>query len=122
MAKGNRDRIVPLPKSLIDSLTVYYKEYRPKVWLFEGIKPGEKYDERSLQMVLKKSINLAGIKKCVTLHWLRHSYATHLHERGVDIHMIQLMLGHKSTRTTEIYTHVSNKSIQMVRSPFDDLK
>lgn len=121
MAKGNRDRLVPLPKSLIELLRGYYMDYRPKVWLFEGAKRGEKYDERSLQMVLKKSITLAGIKKPVTLHWLRHSYATHLHERGVDIHMIQLLLGHKSTRTTEIYTHVSNKSIQLIRSPFDDL-
>jgi integrase/recombinase XerD len=106
---------------LIELLRNYYREYRPKVWLFEGAKKGEQYDERSLQMVLKKSINLAGIKKPVTLHWLRHSYATHLHERGVDIHMIQLILGHKSTRTTEIYTHVSKKSIQRIRSPFDDL-
>lgn len=121
MAKGKRDRVVPLSKSLIELLRNYYREYRPKVWLFEGAKQGEKYDERSLQMVLKKSIYLAGIKKNVTLHWLRHSYATHLHERGVDIHMIQLLLGHKSTRTTEIYTHVSKKSIQLIRSPFDDL-
>ena len=121
MAKGNRDRVVPLSVSLIELLRNYYREYRPKVWLFEGAKKGEQYDERSLQMVLKKSINLAGIKKPVTLHWLRHSYATHLHERGVDILMIQLILGHKSTRTTEIYTHVSKKSIQRIRSPFDDL-
>jgi integrase/recombinase XerD len=121
MAKGNRDRVVPLSKSLVELLRAYYADYRPEVWLFEGVKRGKKYDERSLQMVLKKSITLAGIKKPVTLHWLRHSYATHLHERGVDIHMIQLLLGHKSTRTTEIYTHVSNKSIQLIRSPFDDL-
>jgi integrase/recombinase XerD len=75
------------------------------------MKKGKKYDGRSLQMVLKKSLHLAGIKKPVTLHWLRHSYVTHLHESGVDIHFIQLLLGHKSTHTTEIYTHVSNKSI-----------
>jgi integrase/recombinase XerD len=70
---------------------------------------------------LIKAINLAGIKKPVTLHWLRHSYATHLHEGGVDIHLIQLLSGHKSTRTTEIYTHVSTRSLQRVRSPFEDL-
>jgi len=121
MAKGKKDRVVPLSQKLIDLLRNYYREYRPKVWLFEGIQPGNKYDERSLQMVLKKAISLAGIKKNVTLHWLRHSYATHLHESGVDIHLIQLILGHKSTRTTEIYTHVSQKSIQRIRSPFDDL-
>jgi len=121
MAKGNKDRVVPLSPKLIELLRDYYREYRPKVWLFEGIEPGNKYDERSLQMVLKKAISLAGIKKNVTLHWLRHSYATHLHESGVDIHLIQLLLGHRSTRTTEIYTHVSKKSIQQIRSPFDDL-
>jgi integrase/recombinase XerD len=121
MAKGMKDRIVPLSDTLIKLLRDYYSEYRPKVWLFEGVKKGEQYDERSLQMVLKKAVSLAGIKKPVTLHWLRHSYATHLHERGVDIYMIQLLLGHKKTSTTEIYTHVSKKSIQNVRSPFDDL-
>ena len=121
MAKGKKDRIVPLPQKLLELLRSYYLEFRPKVWLFEGVVAGEKYDERSLQMVLKKAIYLSKIRKNVTLHWLRHSYATHLHESGVDIHMIQLMLGHKSTRTTEIYTHVSQKSIQRVRSPFEDL-
>lgn len=121
MAKGNKDRIVPLSLKLIELLRDYYREYRPKVYLFEGVVPGEKYDERSLQMVLKKAIYLSGIKKKVTLHWLRHSYATHLHESGVDIHLIQLLLGHKNTKTTEIYTHVSQKSIQLIRSPFDDL-
>jgi integrase/recombinase XerD len=121
MGKGRKDRVVPLSQKLIDLLRVYYREYRPQVWLFEGVKKGDKYDDRSLQMVLKKAIYLSGIKKKVTLHWLRHSYATHLHESGVDIHMIQLILGHKDTRTTEIYTHVSKKSIQRIRSPFDDL-
>ncbi|MEI7989039.1 MAG: tyrosine-type recombinase/integrase [Chloroflexota bacterium] len=61
------------------------------------------------------------MKKPVTLHWLRHSYATHLHESGVDIRYIQEILGHRSTKTTEIYTHVSTRSIQHIRSPLDDL-
>jgi len=119
--KGKKDRIVPFPKSLIEQLRVYYKEERPAVWLFEGNVRGRQYSERSIENVIKKAIYLAGIKKPVTLHWLRHSYATHLHERGVDIHLIQLLLGHKNTKTTEIYTHVSTKSIQQIRSPFDDL-
>lgn len=72
-------------------------------------------------MVFKKAIYLAGIKKNATFHWLRHSYTTHLHESSVDIHFIQFILWHKSTRTTEIYTHVSQKSLQRIRSPFDDL-
>ncbi|PKR80948.1 integrase [Brumimicrobium salinarum] len=71
--------------------------------------------------IIKKAIKKAGIKKPVTLHWLRHSYATHLHESGTDIRFIQELLGHKSSKTTELYTHVSNKSIQNIRSPYDDL-
>jgi integrase/recombinase XerD len=120
-AKGNRDRVVPIPAKIIEMLREYYIQYHPARWLFEGAVPGTQYDERSLQQVLKKAILLAGIKKPVTLHWLRHSYATHLHESGVDIRYIQELLGHKSTKTTEIYTHVSNRSIQLIRSPFDDL-
>jgi len=120
-AKGRRDRMVPISMKIIILLRDYYLLYRPKVWLFEGAVPGTRYDERSIQQVLKRAIYLAGIKKPVTLHWLRHSYATHLHESGVDIRYIQEILGHKSTRTTEIYTHVSARSIQLIRSPFDDL-
>ena len=75
------------------------------------------YDSRSLLLVLKK----ARITKPVTLHWLRHSYATHLLESGTDLLYIQELLGHSSSKTTEIYTHVSTKSIQKIKSPFDDL-
>ncbi|MEI8226302.1 MAG: tyrosine-type recombinase/integrase [Bacteroidota bacterium] len=120
-AKGRRDRVVPVSMKIIEMLREYYRQYRPKVWLFEGEVPGMQYDERSIQQVLKRAIYLAGIKKPVTLHWLRHSYATHLHESGVDIRYIQEILGHRSSRTTEIYTHVSARSIQLIRSPFDDL-
>ena len=70
---------------------------------------------------MKKSIKLAKINKPVTLHWLRHSYATHLLESGTDLRYIQELLGHNSSKTTEIYTHVSTKSIQQIKSPFDDL-
>jgi hypothetical protein len=76
---------------------------------------------RSIQEVMKKAVRLAGIKKPVTLHWLRHSYATHLLEGGVDLRYIQEILGHKSSKTTEIYTHVSTKSIQNIQSPFETL-
>jgi integrase/recombinase XerD len=89
--------------------------------LFEGDGGGMKYSARSLQLVLKKCLTLAGIKKSVTLHWLRHSYATHLLEYGMNIRCIQELLGHKSSKTTEIYTYVSAKSIQQIRGPFDDL-
>lgn len=120
-SKGNKDRIVPISDPLIQSLRAYYLDYKPKHWLFEGQKEGEKYSNRSLELVLKKSIIIANIKKPVSLHWLRHSYATHLLESGTDLRFIQELLGHKSSKTTEIYTHVSQKSIQQIRSPFDDL-
>jgi integrase/recombinase XerD len=121
-AKGNKDRIVPLSTKTIVMLREYYKIYRPKAWLFEGQNGNEQYSERSLQLVLKHALELARIKKPVTLHWLRHSYATHLLENGTDLRYIQEILGHKSSRTTEIYTHVSTQSIKKIKSPFDDLE
>jgi integrase/recombinase XerD len=75
----------------------------------------------SLQLVLKQAVKKAGIQKPVTLHWLRHSYAIHLLESGTDLRYIQEILGHNSSKTTEIYTHVSTKNIQHIKSPFDDL-
>jgi integrase/recombinase XerD len=120
-SKGKKDRIAPLSDKTVEMLRVYYKQYRPKNYLFEGQKVGEMYDSRSLQQVLKKAIKLVNIKKPVTLHWLRHSYATHLLEGGTDLRYIQEILGHSSSKTTEIYTHVSTKNIQQIKSPFDDL-
>lgn len=120
-AKGKKDRIVPLSEKLLDMLRDYYKTFKPQVWLFEGQKPGEQYSERSLELVFKQALKQAGIQKPATLHWLRHSYATHLLESGTDLRYIQELLGHKSSKTTEIYTHVSTHSIQKIKSPFDDL-
>ena len=120
-AKGKKDRIVPLSPKILDLLRDYYKIYKPRLYLFEGQKAGEKYDARSLQQILKQALQKAGITKPVTLHWLRHSYATHLLESGTDLRYIQELLGHSSSKTTEIYTHVSTKSIQQIKSPFDDL-
>lgn len=120
-AKGMKDRIAPLGKSLIDMLRFYYRTFRPKKYLFEGMQVGMPYDARSLQQVLKQSLARTTIHKDVTLHWLRHSYATHLLENGTDLRYIQEILGHRSSRTTEIYTHVSTKSIQKIVSPYDQL-
>ena len=120
-AKGKKDRIVPLSPKILDMLREYFKIYKPQHFLFEGRDAGIAYDARSLQQVLKQSLQKTGITKPVTLHWLRHSYATHLLESGTDLRYIQELLGHSSSKTTEIYTHVSTKSIQQIKSPFDDL-
>ena len=120
-SKGKKDRIVPLSPKILEMLREYYLAFKPKNYLFEGQTVGNPYDNRSLQQVLKQALTKAGITKPVTLHWLRHSYATHLLESGTDLRYIQELLGHNSSKTTEIYTHVSTKSIQQIKSPFDDL-
>lgn len=119
--KGRKDRIAPLSSKIAELLRIYYIAFKPKVYLFEGIKEGLPYDARSLQNVLKQNLARTNINKPVSLHWLRHSYATHLLENGTDLRYIQEILGHSSSKTTEIYTHVSNKSIQKIISPFDTL-
>ncbi|WP_257667934.1 site-specific tyrosine recombinase/integron integrase [Parapedobacter tibetensis] len=120
-AKGQKDRVVPLSDKALTLLRDYYRNEKPLNFLFEGDRRGEQYSGTSLQKVLKSALEKAKIKKPVTLHWLRHSYATHLLENGTDLRYIQEILGQKSSKTTEIYTHVSTKSIQRIKSPFDDL-
>ena len=120
-AKGKKDRIVPLSSKILEMLRMYYSDYKPKYWLFEGLNKGEQYSEQTLQSILKQALKKVNITKPVTLHWLRHSYATHLLESGTDLRYIQELLGHNSSKTTEIYTHVSTKSLQQIKSPFDDL-
>lgn len=120
-SKGKKDRVVPISIKLIEMLRDYYIAYKPKTWLFEGQEVGKKYSERSIQLVLNQAVEKAKIVKPVSLHWLRHSYATHLLENGTDLRYIQELLGHSSSRTTEIYTHVSTRNLQQIRSPFDDL-
>lgn len=120
-SKGKKDRVVPISNKLIEMLRDYYKAFKPKTWLFEGQFPNIKYSKKSLENVLKQSLSKANITKKVSLHWLRHSYATHLLENGTDLRYIQELLGHSSSRTTEIYTHVSTRNLQQIRSPFDDL-
>ena len=120
-AKGKKDRVIPISDKVIGMLREYYKKYHPKEWLFEGQEEGTQYSETSLQKVLKYALEKAYIIKPVTLHWLRHSYATHLLESGTDLRYIQELLGHKSSKTTEIYTHVTEKSLEKIKSPFDDM-
>ncbi|NLA24955.1 MAG: tyrosine-type recombinase/integrase [Bacteroidales bacterium] len=117
-AKGNKDRVVMLSQNLLDDLRFYFKKYRPKDYLFEG-QGGGMYSERSVQAVVKNAASKAGIKKQVTPHTLRHSFATHLLESGTDMRYIQQLLGHKSVKTTEIYTHITDISKSKIKSPLD---
>lgn len=120
-AKGKKDRITPLSPKILALLREYYSIYKPIHFLFEGSQKGTSYSEHSLHNILKQALTKVNITKPVTLHWLRHSYATHLLESGTDLRYIQELLGHSSSRTTEIYTHVSTKNLQQIKSPFDDL-
>jgi len=118
--KGNVDRMVPIPGKVWDKIDIYLNSYKPLTYLFEG-QSGGKYSVESVYSVFKQSLKRAGIKKDVGVHCLRHSYATHLHEGGLDIRYIQELLGHKSSRTTEIYTHVSRRNLFAIRSPIEDM-
>ncbi len=113
-AKGNKDRISILSPSILKDLREYYVEYRPSKYLFEGPKE-TKYSVTSILSIIAAASGKAGIYKKVTPHMLRHSFATHLLENGTDIRHIQLLLGHSSTKTTEIYTHVANRSFMEIK-------
>lgn len=117
--KGKKDRYTLLSDVVLDWLREYWKAYKPRTWLFEGYIPGKAYAVRSAEQVFENAAKKAGIHKDVSIHTLRHSFATHLLEQGTDIRFIQELLGHSSVRTTEIYTHVSRKQIATLRSPID---
>ena len=119
-AKGKKDRYVMLSDKALIVLRKYYQKYKPKEYVFEGAKGG-KYSPKSVQNVLKAGIKKAGIKKHVTVHSLRHSFATHLLDDGNNIRYIQKLLGHKRLETTQIYTQVSSYSINKIKSPAEDL-
>lgn len=118
--KGKKDRVLPFPESLKPFLRDYFKKYRPQTYLFEGQKGG-KYTAASLRAVFNQAIKRASITKNVTLHSLRHAYATHLLESGTDLRRIQTLLGHNDIKTTMIYTHVSNRDVLNTQSPLDFL-
>jgi len=119
-AKGKKDRYSILAKNMVPLLKLYYKTYKPKVWLFENEK-GEKYSKGSVQKIFKKAKVKANIKKYGGVHTLRHSFATHLLDKGTDLRYIQELLGHRSSKTTEIYTHVTKRDIGKIISPLDQL-
>jgi integrase/recombinase XerD len=117
-AKGNKDRYTILSKELLKWLREYYKLEKPEKWLFEGVTGGQ-YSMRSVQNIMHEAVLRAGIKKQATVHTLRHSFATHMLENGVDLRYIQNLLGHNSSKTTEIYTHITTKGIDRLTSPLD---
>ena len=114
--KGKRDRIIPLSPNTLNLLRIYFKEFRPKVYLFNG-QFSDQYSSTSIQQFLHMYARRAGIKKRVYPHLLRHCSATHLYESGTEIAIIQKILGHKQQKTTMIYTHLSNRAISQIVTP-----
>lgn len=123
-AKGKKDRYTLLPDSMLGLLHRYWSQYQLAAsgWLFPGAEPGHHLSVRSIQNVISRAVDSAEITKPVSMHTLRHSFATHLLEHGTDIRYIQVLLGHQSLKTTEIYTHVSKKEISRIKSPLDFLE
>lgn len=117
--KGRKDRYTLLSTLALEVLRKYWRHCRPKEWLFPGRLSDKPLSVRSIQRVFKKARTLAGIRKPATVHTLRHSFATHLLEQGTDLHRIQLLLGHRSLKTTAIYLHVSRKELVRIVSPLD---
>lgn len=118
--KGKKDRYTLLSEKVVSELKVYLATYEPDYWLFEG-QTGGKYSVRSVQQILRRAVEDSGINPYATVHTLRHSFATHLLEQGIDLRYIQELLGHASSKTTEIYTHVTNRAKREIKSPLDDI-
>jgi integrase/recombinase XerD len=122
-AKGKKDRYTILSKTILHALDSYVNAYRigKNGWLFGGEHPGYHLSTRSIQAVFERAVGAAGITKSVSMHSLRHSFATDLLEHGTDLRYIQELLGHSSSKTTEIYTHVSKRVLGMIKSPLDTM-
>ncbi len=121
-AKGKKDRIVSLSPNMLIMLREYYKHYQPKEYLFEGQFANEHLSERSIQQVIQKAKRKAGIKQDGSMHMLRHSFATHLLDKGIDVTFIQKLLGHNDIKTTLKYLHVTNKDLVHILSPLADIE
>ncbi|WP_423147334.1 tyrosine-type recombinase/integrase [Rubrolithibacter danxiaensis] len=120
-SKGKKDRYTLLSEKALEVLREYFKTYRPKEMLFEGLVK-EEYSTRAMQLVVQNAAKRAGILKKVSMHTLRHSFATHLLEAGTDLRYIQTLLGHESSKTTEVYTHITTKGFDQIKSPLDRLE
>ena len=119
--KGKKDRYVILSEFIALRFQKYLDEVKPQVYLFEGLTPGDVMGERSIQYVINEALKKSGIQKAVSMHTLRHSFATHLLEDGVDIYSIQRLLGHSDIRTTIVYLHVNQVIPKVAHSPLDTL-
>jgi site-specific recombinase XerD len=119
--KGRQDRYVMLSPKLLDLLRAYWKAARPRTWLFPGLDPDRPISIAAVMKACRRARRAAGLEKHVTVHTLRHSFATHLLEAGTDLRTIQVLLGHHSPRTTALYTHVSPAAVRATASPFDRL-
>jgi integrase/recombinase XerD len=117
--KGNKDRSTVLSRRALLLLRQYYRSYRPVDWLFPGVPSSKPISERSVELILKKACEKSCIEKDVTVHSLRHSFATHLMESGVNLRYIQKLLGHSSIGSTAVYTHVCKHHISKIISPMD---
>lgn len=119
-SKGKKDRYTKLSSRFLVIYDQYAEKYKPVDYVFEGA-AGAEYSASSLQTIMKAATIKAGIKKRATMHTLRHTFATHCLENGVDLRYIQSMLGHESSKTTEIYTHITTKGFDQIKSPMDNL-
>ena len=124
--KGGHDRDVPLSQKLLEALRQYWRWMRPKTWLFPGLDKGGRVDDRPISdkvvwWSVRQAAKRAGIQKHITPHTLRHSFATHLLEAGVDLRTIQILLGHADIKDTVIYLHLSRRHLQSVTNPLDQL-
>jgi len=120
--KGNKDRYTLLSPRLLEELKSYWKMYHPYKWLFNGKHPNTQISESSIQKAYNQAVNKACIKKGRGIHTLRHCFATHLLEMGVDLRTLQMLMGHSSIKTTEVYLHVTRKHLSSIKSPFDLLE
>ncbi len=120
-SKGRKDRYTILSETALEVLREYWRQYKPSKWLFESTKAERHLSTRTVEKILERACEKANIKKDISVHNLRHSFATHLLESGTDLRYIQEILGHKDSKTTEIYTHVSTKGIGKIKSPLDTL-
>ncbi|GMQ29017.1 site-specific integrase [Algoriphagus confluentis] len=119
-SKNKKDRKTVLSPVLLGELRRYYKQYKPSYWLFEGQEGGQ-YSVKSIQNIFRAAVQKSGANPWATVHTLRHSFATHLLQHGTNLRMIQVLLGHSSSKTTEIYSHVLAVSNKNVVSPLDQI-